>query len=212
MSICLKNYQDEISILANIATIMIPIVLAFLGCLERRRKDKESKRESEKFFLINFIKEEIYPLEIDKYDFKCEKKDTDALYSLQKKWIGTYSLKFAELGSLITTTSYTYTLEYFITLSQLISYFVDNKNTTTNDYSYVIPIFNTYIKKSVLFLTVDKKKYNKIPINDFNNFLKEFNNISAIVMEILKNYPAYYEKAQKFIQEQENKLKLADEK
>ncbi len=203
----LKNYQTEISVLANIATITIPIVLAFLGYFERKRKEKEIKLENEKKLLIDFIKDELYPLEIDKYNFKEDKKDMNLFYKQQKKWLGTYYLKIIELSKILIMTSYTYMLEYFTVLSKLLSFYINNKS-TTEDYSYIIPIFNTYIKQSAFFLQLDEKKYKKFSMDNFNNFLKEQNGIFVITMEILRSHPKYYKEAEKFIKEQSEKANI----
>ena len=171
-----------------------------ISCSEKQ-KDIRAKRKEDKEYIHNYIKEELIPYTIDKYNFK-EKKGTVASEKEIQQLLHDFCLKLFHLRRITKLLSYYYMEEYF----ELLELFVyQSKNLSLDDLILYFTDFSYTIHSVLLFLPLDENKYQEEALKTMEVFIDDKGRIRNFTLEFLKEFPEYLKHAINYIEELEKK-------
>ena len=200
------------------------------------RDKKEEIRKEEKSFIVSFIKEYVYPLgdelnnicwqfgtEIKRLQSDLENTNensdkeiisknieiTDNNHKLVLKTILQKCERISiNLINLVRYFKYYNYIVQYLDILLIINYKIrdniDNISKSELIMSIIITISNIRLVAS--FIELNKEIYEMTIAGYFHSYCKHCFILKTIILEVLKDYPKYYEAVQNYIKEEENKM------
>ena len=206
------------SVFQTIGAITVPIALACWAWYSENKKDERDKKDKEKEYISNYVKEELIYFTVDKYlekklisftiddvDFGLRIENEDEYKKEIKRIFKIYIVRFTHLQTSMRYLSYSYMETHFNLLYRLSKNFSRQNNLSSEELHNAFVRLSINIHNILVFLIMSENEYQEEVVDTILTFVENRGKIRDITLEVLSEpkYKRYYDSALEEIKKQD---------
>ena len=206
------------SVFQTIGAIAVPIALACWAWYSENKKDERDKKDKEKEYISNYVKEELIYFTVDKYlekklisftiddvDFGLRIENEDEYKKEIKRIFKIYIVRFTHLQTSMRYLSYSYMETHFNLLYRLSKNFSRQNNLSSEELHNAFVRLSINIHNILVFLIMSENEYQEEVVDTILTFVENRGKIRDITLEVLSEpkYKRYYDSALEEIKKQD---------